>query len=613
MKKLFLFLCIILITAPAVLAGPLDDLQSDLDQWFGSGAAGFLVWQYSGPKDKYFENDPYSFYKGSPVCGILKQAADKYSGKFIGVNIHSLANHPTQTDDTFSYLSKECGVSVVRVWGSPDRGDPKLVLDSAEKYGVKTIVVLADYSNSSGDILPGDIRSNPTSWYLSGYKTAYLPYIKSIVGKFKGNPSLLGYELANEPHCSGIDACRGPYKLWANDVAQQIKRIDSDAKVSIGQKSSENTTLGDSPGNGDFKNSNNSSSIDLTSAHYYNPPEKSLASQAQDQSNQLGKPFYLGEVGYKFDEIPTGSPLPQKKSPLEEGFNPLKYYPCSGNPADPEYHPLRPYPGSPCDPLIPKSLPEAPPTVQKKFNTFACGTSLTPSTIERFDAYGQNGYYENLPTTYGYAHTICDPVPEDSPTGTTANCWRSEVFDVTLDLSKANLGILGNTQDTSLADAQKVNEYLSWYLTGTPQIGDQIPLSAQNPSDIDRLVNFSGPLRKLLPADLQNIGRKTVAGSAKKDVHNYIAGSNLWGLDQVRIDRFSGWLGGLNEALLQKIFQNVPFSSMEDTAGEVTVSVFRDPAADQQTQNIANPVSNNYGKSTAPLKLIINKAEFAKP
>ena len=154
---------------------------------------------------------------------------------------------------------------------------------------------------------------------------------------------------------------------------------------------------------------------------------------------------------------------------------------------------------------------------------------------------------------------------------------------------------------------------MSWYLTGTPQIGDQIPLQAKNPADINRLVNFSGPLRKLLPADLQNIGRKTVAGSAKKDVHNYIAGSNLWGLDQVRIDRFSGWLGGLNEALLQKIFQNVPFSSLEDTAGEVTVSVFRDPTAEQQTQNIANPVSNNYGKSTAPLKLIINKAEFAKP
>ncbi|MEK7163550.1 MAG: cellulase family glycosylhydrolase, partial [Patescibacteria group bacterium] len=509
MKKLIVFIFTISLFLPwPARAAPLDDLRSDLDQWLSSDAAGFLVWQYSGPKDKYFENDPYSFYQGSPVCSTLKQAATKYPDKFIGVNIHSLANHPTQIDDTFSYLSKECGVSVVRVWGTPDRGDPKLVLDSAKKYGVKIIVVLADYSNSSGDILPGPIRANPTAWYTAGYRDVYLPYIISVVNSLKSHPALFAYELANEPHCSGIDACRGPYKNWANNVAQEIKRNDHTVKVGIGQKSSENSTLGDSPGNGDFRNSNDSSYINITSAHYYTPSEKSLASQAQDQSNQLGKPFYLGEVGYQFDEIPTGSSLPAKKGPLEEGFNPLKYYPCDGNPADPEYHPLRPYPGSPCDPLIPKSIPEAPQTSEKKFNTFACGTSLTPSTIERFDAYGQNGYYENLPTTYGYAHTICDPVPEDSPNGTTANCWRSEVFDVTLDLSKANLGILGNTQDVTLSDAQKINEYLSWYLTGTPQIGDQIPLQAKNPADINRLVNFSGPLRKLLPADLQNIGRK---------------------------------------------------------------------------------------------------------
>ncbi|GEM_PF-4064960 len=286
--------------------------------------------------------------------------------------------------------------------------------------------------------------------------------------------------------------------------------------------------------------------------------------------------------------------LPAKKGPLEEGFAPATI--DCGATKEPNYHPLRPYPGNPCDPLIPRSIPEAPVTSEKKFNTFACGTSLTPSAVERFDPYGKNAYYENLPTDYGSAHTICDPLtPELAKNGGKIKCWRSEAFDVTLDLSKANLGILGNTQDNSLTDAQKVNEYLSWYLAGT------------SPSFVD----FAGPLRKLLPADLQNIGRKTVAGSAKKDVHNYIAGSNLWGLDQVRIDRFSGWLGGLNEALLQKIFQNVPFSSLEDTAGEVTVSVFRDPAADQQDPNVRDSYSSR-GKTTAPLKLIIQKAELAE-
>mgnify|MGYP001601438821 CR=1 FL=1 len=379
MKKLIVFIFTISLFLPwPARAAPLDDLRSDLDQWLSSDAAGFLVWQYSGPKDKYFENDPYSFYQGSPVCSTLKQAATKYPDKFIGVNIHSLANHPTQIDDTFSYLSKECGVSVVRVWGTPDRGDPKLVLDSAKKYGVKIIVVLADYSNSSGDILPGPIRANPTAWYTAGYRDVYLPYIISVVNSLKSHPALFAYELANEPHCSGIDACRGPYKNWANNVAQEIKRNDHTVKVGIGQKSSENSTLGDSPGNGDFRNSNDSSYINITSAHYYTPSEKSLASQAQDQSNQLGKPFYLGEVGYQFDEIPTGSSLPAKKGPLEEGFNPLKYYPCDGNPADPEYHPLRPYPGSPCDPLIPKSIPEAPQTSEKSLILSPAGPVSLP-------------------------------------------------------------------------------------------------------------------------------------------------------------------------------------------------------------------------------------------
>ena len=429
------------------------------------------------------------------------------------------------------------------------------------------------------------------------------------------------------------------------------------------------------------------------------------------------------------------SQLPAKKGPLEEGFNPQNSNLNCDQTTPSEYHPLRPYPGNPCDPLIPKSIPEAPVTSEKKFNTFACGTSLTPSALEQFDPYGDNRYPYEAKSTDQYAHTWCEPRPDQLESGGTVTCWRSEAFDVTLDLSKANLGILGNTQDNSLTDAQKVNEYLSWYLTGTPQIGDQIPLSAKNPADINRLVNFSGPLRKLLPFDLVATARDTVISARDEDVHNYMVGCNqiininpedylnaikqlltsgfgnvfdiaqiatkivevdiknlpafgkalskavgqpnfedkfktffieLGGDEGVRdrafnsakfivsrignmaknvgdaiaavqpltpdravvcadaniatakarlsdYDGLKGWLGNLIKTdAFVKLLQNIPFSSLEDTAGEVTVSVFRDPTAEQQTQNITNPVSNNYGKSTAPLKLIIKKAELAK-
>ena len=83
----------------------------------------------------------------------------------------------------------------------------------------------------------------------------------------------------------------------------------------------------------------------------------------------LVSPFILVKLVISLMKFPLVLLSPEK-GPLEEGFNPLKYYPCSGNPADPEYHPLRPYPGSPCDPLISRSVPEAPLTSEKKFNTF---------------------------------------------------------------------------------------------------------------------------------------------------------------------------------------------------------------------------------------------------
>jgi len=308
--------------------------------------------------------------------------------------------------------------------------------------------------------------------------------------------------------------------------------------------------------------------------------------------------------------------LKGKNGPLEEGFTPVTID-CNAT-KEPNYHPLRPYPGNPCDPLIARSIPEAPVSPEKKFNTFACGTSLTPSAIERFDPYGKNGAYENLPLVEGYAHTVCEPregTPEFDAiarSGGTVTCWRTSAFDITVDLSHANVGILGNTQDNSLTDAQKVNEYLSWYLTGTPQIGDQIPLNKNKPADIDQLINFSGPLRKLLPFDAQTTLKETLSGTNDKEVHNYIAGENLFGLDTVRLDRYSRFGGVLNETFLRKIFQNVPLSSMEDTTGEFTMSVFRDPSFDQQVDSIDSPqYSSVVQKNTAPLQLYIKSAQTA--
>ena len=228
------------------------------------------------------------------------------------------------------------------------------------------------------------------------------------------------------------------------------------------------------------------------------------------------------------------------------------------------FAPLRPDPGEPCEEFVPQKT------------VFACGSSITPLKQESFSPYGDS--------------QGCSRV------GTKVTCYKPEDFNVTIDLSKANLGILGNTQDQNLTDEQKINEYLSWYLSGVPQVGDQ------KKPDADKLINFSGPIRKLLPYDLSAVAKATIADQQSKTVHNYIVGPKdpLIGFfegknpldpnirlkdyqDENIIQKAAYWIDPtlfgpklirelINNNLLERLFQNIPYSSLEDTVGEYVVS-----------------------------------------
>ncbi|MEK7154533.1 MAG: hypothetical protein AAB697_00225, partial [Patescibacteria group bacterium] len=143
-----------------------------------------------------------------------------------------------------------------------------------------------------------------------------------------------------------------------------------------------------------------------------------------------------------------------------------------------EFHPLRPYPGSPCNLTIPLDTP------------IFCGTGSVSHEVE-------------VPATCG---------GKEKCTFTNNNIE----YDVTIDLTQVRIPILGNTQD-DLDDATKVNNYLNWYLNGTVQQSEQQPVT-----DLDRLINYSGPIKKLLPQSSQEKEReKVTSGPIKTSYHNY--------------------------------------------------------------------------------------------
>lgn len=102
-----------------------------------------------------------------------------------------------------------------------------------------------------------------------------------------------------------------------------------------------------------------------------------------------------------------------------------------------------------------------------------------------------------------------------------------------IDVSDIEFPILGNTEDVinstnqneSLNDAEKMNEYVSWYLNGVNGRAEYRPLS-DNDEDIRKLIDFSGPLKKLLPLEIINNAKiEQIEKAGKPDErHDQIVG-----------------------------------------------------------------------------------------
>lgn len=182
--------------------------------------------------------------------------------------------------------------------------------------------------------------------------------------------------------------------------------------------------------------------------------------------------------------------------------------------SDDEFHSLRPYQAAPCGGAPPPAL--------------FCSNKLV--IFETFDlAYKCQSYRE-----FETGTRICEL------------SHQVEAHNLNITLDESEFPIIGNTQD-DFDDAQKVNEYASWYLNGVIDKREN-----ENPTD-NQIVNLSGPVRKLLPSMIQDaqrieIMRSYLTESTYKDEEN---GENIEvtepeNHDQLVVEdlRLSGWAEG---------------------------------------------------------------------
>lgn len=174
-----------------------------------------------------------------------------------------------------------------------------------------------------------------------------------------------------------------------------------------------------------------------------------------------------------------------------------------------EYHSLRPYRAKPsCNPDV---------SEEKLY----CGNDLIVKKT----------FKVTLP-----ADTLnCDRHPDGS---LTCPFEFSGSTRVSVDLVDAELPIMGNTQLVTnsqeqaevLDDAEKVNEYVSWYLNGVNNRAEYKFLNIDSPEEISKLVNFSGPLNKLLPWEVQMRARLDTVDQAGDTRHNQLVACTVLGV-----------------------------------------------------------------------------------
>ena len=189
----------------------------------------------------------------------------------------------------------------------------------------------------------------------------------------------------------------------------------------------------------------------------------------------FGFSFFAGSQVSAEDAVPPPTVPCNKVRP--DGWPPPQL-----NWTNSEFHSLRPYQASPCNAAVSDTA-------------IFCGDTLT--------------FNDNIDETFDppYPYPPYAGCTEISPGNVRCNYSDDRNANVNIDLSGAELPIMGNTEDVinsqnrdseTLNDAAKVNGYVSWYLNGTVNRAEYSPLDVR-PDCIGETTQIAGVCLNTLP------------------------------------------------------------------------------------------------------------------
>ena len=267
-------------------------------------------------------------------AGFVKRSGTRFLlngqpfGRFVGFNMQALVHYGKGDIGEMAFsvpqhqqaqlaAARQIGARVVRVFlpvknrSAQEVGDRLEALFSlihSDFKGIYLIVALTNLYNNFGQFPQGDekffenifnILQRP--FFDRGYETNYLPFVRDIVTRFKGEPNIFAWEPGNELMCAQDP---GLFVRFMKDITARIKELDPNHMVTTGMKSTQHSDMLIASNQHLRKELYGSPQIDFVTVHSYtrnkhapNRPDDEDVFKDIELAQAFGKPLLVEEAG----------------------------------------------------------------------------------------------------------------------------------------------------------------------------------------------------------------------------------------------------------------------------------------------------------------------------
>lgn len=293
-------------TVPALSAPPADFVRTDGDRFLLAGQP----FHHLGADCYYLMTVAADPARRPRVDAVLREAAAQ--------GLSSIRTWAFNDGNGPDALQTAPGVYEERVFGGLD-----YVIQECDSLGLRVVLPLVnnwvDYGGMDQYVAWSPTATRHDDFYTDpDCRRWYRDFAAAVLARYAGNPTILAWELANEPRCAS-DPSGDTLQGWIEEMSAYLKSLDPDHLVATGSEGFLAGTSGswwlDGSEGVDYLRNQTPAAVDFAVGHSWpdawgltDDQALDLLGRQLDGALALGKPFVIEEFGKPRDGVSARAP-----------------------------------------------------------------------------------------------------------------------------------------------------------------------------------------------------------------------------------------------------------------------------------------------------------------